>query len=250
MKTILRLILVLLPYGVFALLYFLMKFFPSYDYNSIDISGLYDSERELCGCLPCEYFSVHNCALLDFIAGISYLCWVPVPVAFTIILFIQKRNRWCVHSSLCFLLCSLIGFCIYYVHPAAPPWYAMQYGFEPIINTPGSAAGLVRFDQLIGLAVFQSIYTGNSNIFAAIPSLHAAYMLITTVYAVLSRQGKWLVAVFAMITLGTWFAAVYTAHHYVIDVLLGIATASVAVIIFETAFARTKFVEKYCMAVQ
>ena len=109
----------------------------------------------------------------------------------------------------------------------------MQFGFEPIINTPGSAAGLVRFDELIGVKVFQSIYTGNSNIFAAIPSLHAAYMLITTIYAVLSRQSKWLIAVFAMITVGIWFTAVYTAHHYVIDVLLGIATATVSVIIFE-----------------
>ena len=249
MKTILKFILALLPYGVFALLYFSMKFFPSYEYNTIDIRGLYDAEQALCGFLPCEYFSMHNCAVLDFIAGISYLCWVPVPVAFTIILFMQKRYRWCVHTSLCFLLCNLIGFCIYYAHPAAPPWYAMQFGFEPIINTPGSAAGLVRFDELIGMKVFQSIYTGNSNIFAAIPSLHAAYMLITTIYAVLSRQSKWMITVFTMITLGIWFTAVYTAHHNVIDVLLGIATATVSVILFETTIAKTKFVDKYSKAV-
>ena len=38
---------------------------------------------------------------------------------------------------------------------------------------------------------------------------------------------------------------VYTAHHYVIDVLLGIVTATVSVILFETTFAKTKFIEKY-----
>ena len=37
-----------------------------------------------------------------------------------------------------------------YIHPAAPPWYAMNYGFEPILDTPGNVAGLGRFDELLG----------------------------------------------------------------------------------------------------
>lgn len=253
LKTILKFILALLPYGVFGLLYFSMKYFPSYEYNPIDIRGLYEAEGALCDFMPCEYFTAHNCAVLDFIAGISYLCWLPLPIAFTIILLMQKKTKWCVHCTLCFLLCNLIGFCIYYIHPAAPPWYAMNFGFEPIIGTPGSAAGLVRFDELIGIKVFQSIYVGNSNIFAAIPSLHVAYMLMTTIYAVLSRQSRWLIAVFALVTLGIWFTAVYSTHHYVIDVLLGIATASLSVLVFEKVLVHMKpfcrFLKKYAAAI-
>ena len=43
----------------------------------------------------------------------------------------------------CLLYTSFAG---YYIHPAAPPWYAINYGFEPVLNTPGNVAGLGRFD--------------------------------------------------------------------------------------------------------
>ncbi|MDO5446679.1 MAG: phosphatase PAP2 family protein [Prevotellaceae bacterium] len=233
-----RLVLALLPFAIFGLMYFSMGFFPSYKYNDIDIRGLYEAEESLFGFLPCEYFAQHNCAVLDFIAGISYLSWLPLPIAFAIILFCQKKSEWCVRFTLCFLLCNVIGIFIYYIHPAAPPWYVMKYGFEPIFNTPGDAGGLIRFDELIGIPVFQSIYSGNSNVFAAVPSLHVAYMFIATIYAVMSSQSRVLIAVFELVTLGIWFTAVYSGHHYVIDVVLGIATALLSVIIMETVLVR------------
>ena len=126
-----------------------------------------------------------------------------------------------------------MGFAGYYIHPAAPPWYVMQYGFEPLLHTSGNVAGLGRFDELIGIPVFQSLYGKNANVFAAIPSLHAAYMLVTTIYAVISRQRKAVIATFAIICMGIWWTAVYTSHHYLIDVALGIATCAVAVVVFE-----------------
>lgn len=109
----------------------------------------------------------------------------------------------------------------------------MNFGFEPDFSTPGNVAGLARFDELVGIPVFHSIYVGNSNIFAAVPSLHAAYMLIATIYAILSKRHPAVIAVFAIITMGIWWTAVYSCHHYVIDVLLGIATAFVGVLLFE-----------------
>lgn len=245
MKKFLLILATLLPFGVFALMYFAMKYFPSYEYNDIDIRGLYETEKSLFGVdleqgrvILCEYFSIFHNAVFDFIAGISYLSWVPGPIAFAIILFFQKKTKWCVHFTLCFLLCNIIGFCIYYAHPAAPPWYVLKYGFEPIFDVPGNVGGLLRFDQLIGIPVFQSIYSGNSNIFAAVPSLHSAYMLIATCYAIMSKQSKILIAVCGFLTLGIWFTAVYSGHHYLIDVILGILTALVAVVIFEQLLSR------------
>lgn len=252
MKKVLLLIVALLPFAVFALMYFAMKYFPSYEYNDIDIRGLYEAEKSLFGVdtdsgriILCEYFAVFHNAFLDIIAGISYLSWVPGPLAFTLILFLKKQNKWCTHFTLCFLLCNIIGFCIYYAHPAAPPWYVLKYGFEPILDTPGNVGGLLRFDNLIGIPVFQSIYSGNSNIFAAVPSLHAAYMLIATCYAVFSKQSKTLIIVFALLTVGIWFTAVYSGHHYVIDVILGILTAILAVVIFEQVLSRIPAFNKF-----
>lgn len=63
----------------------------------------------------------------------------------------------------------------------------MNYGFEPVLNTPGNVAGLGRFDELLGCSVFHSIYGRNANVFAAVPSLHAAYMVVAVAYAIMGR---------------------------------------------------------------
>ena len=80
--------------------------------------------------------------------------------------------------------------------------------------------------------------------FAALPSLHAAYMLVTTCYARASKQSKALVAVFAVICVGIWCTAVYTGHHYVIDVLLGIVTAFVGMAILERGIFQIPGIKK------
>lgn len=84
-----------------------------------------------------------------------------------------------------------------------------------------------------GYPVFHSIYCHNANVFAAVPSLHAAYMLITTFYAAKSRQHWFTTAAFAIICMGIWWTAVYSGHHYIIDVLLGIMTAIIGILLME-----------------
>uniref|UniRef100_UPI0035A02F6F phosphatase PAP2 family protein n=1 Tax=Prevotella heparinolytica TaxID=28113 RepID=UPI0035A02F6F len=136
-----------------------------------------------------------------------------------------------------------------YIHPAAPPWYVMNYGFDPVLDTPGNVAGLRRFDELLGWAVFDSIYGRNANVFAAVPSLHAAYMVVTLVYAIINRCRKWLIALFAVIMAGIWWTAVYSGHHYLIDVLLGILCAMLGILFFEKGLMKWEvfrcFFERY-----
>ena len=242
-----RLAVALLPFVVFEVSYDWMRLWPNYMVNDIDVQGLHDAEASLFGIVLPEYFYAHHCTLADLLTGLAYLCWVPGPMALGLWLYFTGRRREYLHFAIAFLVVNWIGFAIYYIHPAAPPWYVIEHGFEPILGTPGSAAGLVRFDELIGLPIFQSIYVNNSNIFAALPSLHAAYMLVATIYAVRSHHPtpnthhptpSWLIALCVVITLGIWFAAVYTCHHYVIDVLLGIVTAFVGVFLFESLLLR------------
>lgn len=256
-----KIMLALSPWFLFACSYDWMRLYPNYKVNPIDVSGLYHAEQSLFGITnamggiltPCEYFAIHHCAAADLLAGIFYLCWVPVPIAFSLYLYFKGDKRNYLRMSICWLLVNFMGFVGYYIHPAAPPWYAMQYGMEPILNTPGNVAGLGRFDALIGLPIFHSIYGKNANVFAAVPSLHAAYMIITTFYAIASGQRKWIVALFAVICVGIWWTAVYSGHHYVIDVTLGIFTAVLGILLFECVLLRlpkiSSWVQKYIHAI-
>ncbi len=247
-----KLALMLLPFVLFEMSYDWMRLYPNYRVNPIDIQGIYEAEMALFGIasentrlLPGEYFNLHNNAIADLMAGIFYLCWVPGPIALSLWLFFKGERNFAVRFTWAFLFVNIIGFIGYYVHPAAPPWYAINYGFEPDFTTPGNVAGLARFDKLVGIPVFSSIYVNNSNIFAAVPSLHSAYMLVATVYAILSRQSRWLIGLCCIITIGIWWTAVYSCHHYIIDVLLGIVTALVGVALFEGVLMRIPIFKKF-----
>ena len=157
-----------------------MRICPNYEVNPIDVEGLYNLEKSLFGVMdngvlvtPCEFFCRASLGdgrrLCRYLLSLLGSC--PHPVR-ALPLF-QKRTEDV--SSLCagLLFVNLIGFAGYYIHPAAPPWYAINYGFEPILNTPGNVAGLGRFDEIFGVSVFDSIYGRNANVFAAVPSLHA-----------------------------------------------------------------------------
>lgn len=240
-----KLAVALLPFIVFAVSYDWMRVWPNYEANPIDVRGLYEAEKSLFGItvggqtlIPCEFFAQHHCGVADFMAGIFYLCWVPVPIAFGLWLYFKGKRSMYLRFSMVFLLVNLIGFVGYYIYPAAPPWYAMNYGFEPVLSTPGNVAGLGRFDEMLGITVFEGIYGRNANVFAAVPSLHAAYMVVALAYAVIARCCRWLIALFAFIMVGIWWTAVYSGHHYIIDVSLGIACALLGILIFEQGLMR------------
>lgn len=230
----------MVPWLIFGCSYDWMRLYPNYMVNAIDVQGLYEAEKALFGIgagaareIPGEFFAQHHCAVADGLAGFFYLCWVPVPLFFSLYLYFKGDCENFLRFAYAFLFVNILGFIGYYIHPAAPPWYAMSYGMKPILNTPGNVAGLGRFDDLIGLPVFHSIYGQNANVFAAVPSLHAAYLLVTTYYARRSRQPWWLTTLFGVICVGIWWTAVYSGHHYIIDVLLGIATAILGLVLLE-----------------
>lgn len=240
-----KLVVALLPFIVFGISYDWMNIVPNYEVNPVDIKGLYEAEKAWFGIAtaqgvvtPNEFFGIHNCTLMDFMAGVFYLCWVPVPIAFGLWLYIRRQRSVYLHFSLVFLFVNLIGFAFYYVHPAAPPWYVAYHGFDFVAGTPGEVAGLGRFDEMTGWNVFHGLYSRNSNVFAALPSLHSAYMLIAFIYSLKARCSNWLRVLFAVITIGIWFTAVYSSHHYLIDVLSGIACALVGTAVFEWGLMR------------
>lgn len=213
---------------IFWIIFDYMKAFPNYHYNTVHIESLYQAEKKLFGIwqdgrllTPNEYWSLHRYTLLDIAAGIFYLCWVPVPLAFAGFLFFKDRRQF-LYFSLSFLLVNLIGFAFYYIYPAAPPWYVQQYGFGFIPGTPGNTAGLAAFDRIFHVEVFKALYAKSSNVFAAMPSLHAAYPLIVLYYGIKNKLGA-VNLLFVLVMAGIWFSAVYSGHHYVLDVLAGIA---------------------------
>ena len=242
---------------VYWILFDYMKAFPNYLYHSVSIEQLYRLEKSIFGIrfggnivTPNEYWLLNSKPAMDVIGGFFYLMWIPVPLAFAAYLFFRDRKQF-VLFSLSFVLVNLIGFVIYYLYPAAPPWYVQLHGFKFIAHTPGNTAGLARFDKFFNAAIFKSIYSNGSNVFAAMPSLHSSYPVIVLYYGLKNRLGL-INIVFAIVMLGIWFTAVYTSHHYVLDVLAGILCAAAGITLFNWLLRNTKlklWVDQMCLRI-
>jgi membrane-associated phospholipid phosphatase len=237
-KTTRKFILGFSIFIIYWIIFDYMKAFPNFHFNAVHIQSLYNHEKHIFGInnnglllTPNEFFARHHNTLIDILCGVFYLCWVPVPLIFAGILYFRNKSLF-FQFSLTFFLVNMIGFIGYYIYPAAPPWYVAQKGFHFIASTPGNTAGLGRFDAYFGSNIFAGIYSKSSNVFAAMPSLHASYMLIVLYYGIKGNM-KWFNLLFALIMLGIWFSAIYTGHHYILDVLAGILCAIFGIILFQ-----------------
>jgi hypothetical protein len=115
-------------------------------------------------------------------------------------------------------LIAMMGFTTYALFPAAPPWMASHLGaLEPTTRSIGiiwSHIPIAHFNTLFEKG------TQYANSVAAVPSLHAAYTLLITLF--LWRLAPWWGRV--LLVLYPWamaFALVYTSEHYFVDILLG-----------------------------
>jgi hypothetical protein len=238
---------------VFWVIFDSMKAFPNYKFNPIHVKDLYTNEKALFGITingtlltPNEFAQRHTSTFLDVLAGIFYINWMPVPLLFAFYLFRRNRIQF-LHFSLSFLVVNLLGFVVYYLYPAAPPWYVQEYGFDVHFDTPGNTAGLARFDDFFGVSWFHALYAKSSNVFAAMPSLHSAYPVVVFYYGLKDRLG--FVNIFlAIFMVGIWFSAVYTNHHYTLDVLAGICCALTGLFVFQKILLRSTRFKSFLLA--
>ncbi len=238
---------------VYWIIFDFMKAIPNYQFNDVHIADLYHFEKNIFGLnykgqilTPNEFWIKFQQPLLDGLSGFFYLCWVPVPLLFAVYLFFRNREEF-LKFSLTFFWVNILGFIIYYLFPAAPPWYVELFGNNFYRLTPGNSAGLQRFDAMFHLNIFGGLYSHSSNVFAAMPSLHAAYPLIVLYYGIRNRVGFFNV-LFGIVAIGIWFAAVYSSHHYVTDIIAGILCFIIGVISLNAILklkAPQKFLQHY-----
>ncbi len=233
------------PFIIYITVYDSLRAFPNYMYNQIHIEDLYLMEKQIFGVMLDgqlvtlnEFFAFHQHKVFDFISGISYMTWVPMPLGFAMYLYFTGRKKLYVNMVFLFVLTNLIGFIVYYFYPAAPPWYVDTCGFEFHPDTACIASRLGNFDNLVGLPIFAKFYSGNANVFAAVPSLHAANPL-TCLLASFQLKNRILTAVFLLVTIGMWFGAIYGNHHYLIDVLAGGLAALTAFFVVRILLRKT-----------
>ncbi len=120
---------------------------------------------------------------------------------------------------------AMFGFATYALFPAVPPWMASEEGHLPHVER--IVAGVWEH---IPISAMGSVYDQGarySNDVAAMPSLHAAYAMLIAIFFWRYASLRWRVLL-AAYPVAMGLSLVYTAEHYVSDVLAGWIYAVVA----------------------
>jgi len=122
------------------------------------------------------------------------------------------------------LVTTFAGFATYLAYPAVPPWLASLRGDMPRTDRLVKA----MWDHL-GAPRIAAIFGQNSTVafeVGALPSLHAAAPFLATLFF-WNRGTAWRAGLVAY-TVAMAVTLVYTADHFVLDILLGWAYAAAA----------------------
>jgi len=114
---------------------------------------------------------------------------------------------------------AFVGCATFVLYPADPPWLAAQDGHigvpvQRLVAPIGGHVPLVSFDALWETG------TRYANNVAAMPSLHAAYTLLISLFLVRRLRSRWRHLLW-LYPPAMAFALVYTGEHYVADIVAG-----------------------------
>ncbi|GAA4668154.1 phosphatase PAP2 family protein [Gordonia humi] len=205
----------------------------------------------------------------EVIVSAVYMSYFVVPYATAAILWVRDRFAWRRFAA-CFIAVSFIGLIGYTLVPAAPPWAAAKCTAQEVADSPHDppcmyqAAGVVDGNLLgevqpvnddaspyverisdrgwgvLGLdMVVRVVQIGKSqsNLVAAIPSLHAGLTMMLALF--MWPRSKWLgKTLFMGYAFAMAFALVYTGEHYVFDIILGWLLAGAVFTVYRVVDAK------------
>jgi membrane-associated phospholipid phosphatase len=143
-----------------------------------------------------------------------------VPPTLLFLIWLERRDLFlrCATALLVVSFAAVVGF---FLFPAAPPWLAAHHG---LIDPVARIGSLQASDSPVSSATSWLQAHLARNEVAAMPSLHAAYSLLSFVFAYAWRRRVGLAL--AWYPLAMWFAVVYLGDHYVVDLVAGVVFAA------------------------
>ncbi|CAO1632000.1 unnamed protein product [Parajaminaea phylloscopi] len=136
---------------------------------------------------------------------------------------------------------NLTGLISHILFPTAAPWFYDEHpDWETLLvdySFPGSSAGLVRVDKVLGTHLYQQAFKKSPVVFGALPSLHAATAVCFSLF-VARYGGKWgHVVMFAYASVMFW-STQYLHHHWASDLLMGTLLSAGAFTVATTVLRR------------
>jgi len=195
--------------------------------DHVYLQPMIDADRFLFGNVPtialqARFYTPDDPHWYDYAAVSLYLAHFIVPLGVAFLFWLQDRKMFRQYAA-GILILSYLAYFTYLVFPAAPPWLAAQSGLLPPVNRILAATFLSLRDPIYLPTVYQTL---GVNPVAAVPSLHAAYPLLTAMFV--GEKIPKLLPLLALYVFSVWIAIVYLGEHYACDALAGVVYAVAA----------------------
>jgi membrane-associated phospholipid phosphatase len=150
-----------------------------------------------------------------WLTGYFYRLSVLAVPAVLIWLYLRRRDRYDGLRNVLIVM-MLLDVLLVWLYPQAPPRFAL----------PGIVDYMATYDILGGAA--SRVPRPGVNLLAAMPSMHVAWTTwcAYAVWSALRRRAGWLAWLYPVLTS---FVVLVTGHHYVLDVVAGVALVAVAI---------------------
>lgn len=171
--------------------------------------------------------SSHQAVIFDLLAWVPYgLLHFGLPFFCSALIFLYAPPGSVPVFAHAFGYMNVAGIIIQLCFPNAPPWYENQYGLVPAnYSMHGSAAGLLRVDQITGLNMYTDSFDNSPMVFGAFPSMHAGSATIQALF--MSEVFPEYSAFFGLYVGWLWWSTMYLSHHYMVDLIGGSVLAGI-----------------------
>ncbi len=170
----------------------------------------------------------------DYVSLLFYAMHFVFPLAFAFVLWLTRKERFW-QFAVTFLVMTYAAFAFFLYYPAAPPWFADRYGYIEGVQWPaGQAFQAMVPESYNNFDTFKIWDNVSGNPVAAMPSLHAAFPWLVLLFAVkfYGRRGL----LFLPYSPILWFSIVYLGHHWVVDIVAGVAWGTVCFVAVQYAW--------------
>jgi hypothetical protein len=174
-----------------------------------------------------QAWAINKHWLMDF-ADWTYLYSHYVITGSVLIFIYLRRNDSFYFIRNMFLLAMGIALVGYAVFPTAPPRLMPEWGFTDAIQ------------QFTGITVEHGASNAFLNAYAAVPSMHVCFAVMTGWPMVRFVKHWWAKAAWSIYPLWITFVVVATGNHYFTDVFLGAITAGVSALLAKQLLARAR----------
>ena len=181
-------------------------------------------EYKIFGCNPHQIFARYTSPLFDAIAALPYLVHFFLVLMYPPYCYLNRKRLGSLEPALRSLWCGGIVCSVSVLTqlflPTAPPWFNESAVYDAegkLLYSAFNEAGFQRLDAYYGYYLFHEMYSKSPITYGSFPSLHVAFP------TVILMNGSWISWKFGLIhvCLISW-AALYSHHHYLVDVIGGI----------------------------